>query len=284
MRQMIKYRSSRHAGADPATTPSQRRKGKVSFQGVAIREYNRILGDNPASDDGPPLGLDWEYTDVTRETNSAKAANLPKTLIHIDDYEQEAERRRRAQLTEICKLHEKEVKEILAFHKKEERRKRRANKGYGKDNDDSNASDDTLTEDQMKMLSAHWLKLQPLTAWERMEIILNETDCTRIDVEINDQQIRKTRKERRNTAASADSGVDEWRSMVEFFKRRYRRFKTGISKEKEQELLWESAKDYWSGGTSSCGSSNGSCSARSLRTSISSHLPSALKQVGNTAA
>ena len=45
----------------------KRRESRVRFHGVAIREFARSLGDNPATDDGPPLGLSWEFWDVKRE-------------------------------------------------------------------------------------------------------------------------------------------------------------------------------------------------------------------------
>jgi hypothetical protein len=34
---------------------------KISFDVVEIREYKRILSDNPATSSGPPVGLGWEY-------------------------------------------------------------------------------------------------------------------------------------------------------------------------------------------------------------------------------
>lgn len=35
---------------------------RISFDVVEIREYNRILSDNPATTNGPPVGLGWEYS------------------------------------------------------------------------------------------------------------------------------------------------------------------------------------------------------------------------------
>ena len=35
---------------------------KISFDCVEIREYNRILSDNPATTNGPPVGLGWNYS------------------------------------------------------------------------------------------------------------------------------------------------------------------------------------------------------------------------------
>mmetsp|Transcript_25323 Transcript_25323/g.53494 ORF Transcript_25323/g.53494 Transcript_25323/m.53494 type:complete len:251 (+) Transcript_25323:181-933(+) len=34
----------------------------VSFHSVAIREYDRTIGDNPSCRSGPPLSLDWNYS------------------------------------------------------------------------------------------------------------------------------------------------------------------------------------------------------------------------------
>lgn len=42
---------------DP-TSPTRR----ISFDVVEIREYNRILSDNPATSKGPPVGLGWNYS------------------------------------------------------------------------------------------------------------------------------------------------------------------------------------------------------------------------------
>lgn len=35
---------------------------RISFDVVEIREYNRILSDNPATTSGPPVGLGWKYS------------------------------------------------------------------------------------------------------------------------------------------------------------------------------------------------------------------------------
>ena len=51
-----------------------RNKKSVTFDSINIREYDVILGDNPACSDGPPLSLDWTFTESTSST--------------IDDYEE----------------------------------------------------------------------------------------------------------------------------------------------------------------------------------------------------
>ena len=35
---------------------------RISFDVVEIREYNRILADHPATSNGPPIGLGWNYS------------------------------------------------------------------------------------------------------------------------------------------------------------------------------------------------------------------------------
>lgn len=40
-------------------------KAKVGFTSVQIREYPRILGDNPSVSTGPPITLSWNYDEAT---------------------------------------------------------------------------------------------------------------------------------------------------------------------------------------------------------------------------
>ena len=45
------------------------KKGGLRFGSVHVREYNRTVGDHPdASDDGPPLTIDWEYVQLERQS------------------------------------------------------------------------------------------------------------------------------------------------------------------------------------------------------------------------
>lgn len=253
--------------ADPATTStrSARTRGRVQFHGVEVREYARSLAQNPAAEDGPPLGLDWEFRQVTVESKNP-ARKEPVTIIPIDDYEKETERKRRAKLMQMCKLRAESMKHILSMHNM---RMKSSRKKKHVDQDDSER---TLSEEQMRQLSAHWLKIQPLTGREREKIILQQTDCTKEDLENNEKVMRKLKNQRKHTAASAETGIDDWHAVIEFFKRRYRRFKTGITKQREQELLWEQAPEYWKNGGSV------STSARSLRSSLSSvHHDDAVK-------
>jgi len=51
------------------------RRGTITFGQVNIREYERVLGDNPSITSGPPLSIGWRYS--------------PSTLnMSIDDYEE----------------------------------------------------------------------------------------------------------------------------------------------------------------------------------------------------
>lgn len=263
--------SSRASKRKSSPSTSSSRKNRVQFHGVEVREYARSLGDNPSAEDGPPLGLDWDYKDMTREKNPIISETnnnyFPMAVIPIDDYEKDAERRRRAKLMQMCKLREKSMKQILGLNNKKKSRRRSKNSLFNDEKDDSSSSEHTLSEEQMRQLSAQWLKIQPLTAGEREKIILKHTDCTKAEIDDHESSMRKARRQRQSSTASAESGLDDWTAMLEFVKRRYRRLKSGISKDREQELLWEQANEYWMKGGSV---SSYSTSARSLRSSISS--------------
>ena len=43
------------------SSTNSRANRKVNFSSVTIREYPRILGDNPSCSCGAPLSLDWSY-------------------------------------------------------------------------------------------------------------------------------------------------------------------------------------------------------------------------------
>jgi len=38
---------------------------RVRFSSVKIREYDMILGDNPSSQCGPPVTIDWDYNEIS---------------------------------------------------------------------------------------------------------------------------------------------------------------------------------------------------------------------------
>jgi hypothetical protein len=45
------------------STIKPKKKHRVQFSNIEMRFYNRILGDNPAVEYGPPIQLDWSYND-----------------------------------------------------------------------------------------------------------------------------------------------------------------------------------------------------------------------------
>ncbi len=96
-------------------TAELRKKTRVKFSTVAIREYNRIVGDHPDCKVGPPMSISWEF------------AELP--VQGVDEFESNHKRRRNIRLTSITRknmlhhvfgipeseirLAEKEVQKIL---------------------------------------------------------------------------------------------------------------------------------------------------------------------------
>jgi hypothetical protein len=42
-------------------------KREVSFDRIIVREYGMVLGDNPSCSYGPPVQLDWHYTERPEE-------------------------------------------------------------------------------------------------------------------------------------------------------------------------------------------------------------------------
>jgi hypothetical protein len=56
---------------------------KIQFTDIRIRLYNRILGDNPAVTDGPPIQLSWEYMEKESQSIDDYEANrLPRRPRH----------------------------------------------------------------------------------------------------------------------------------------------------------------------------------------------------------
>ena len=61
--------------SDGNVPPNHNYPRSVSFAQVKIREYERVMGDNPSVRSGPPLSIGWRYVDEP-------------TSISIDDYEE----------------------------------------------------------------------------------------------------------------------------------------------------------------------------------------------------
>jgi hypothetical protein len=51
---------------------------KVSFQNVTIREYDLTLGDNPSVSYGPPVSLDWNYSEMKALSLDLYEGNRPQ--------------------------------------------------------------------------------------------------------------------------------------------------------------------------------------------------------------
>mmetsp|Transcript_12156 Transcript_12156/g.19652 ORF Transcript_12156/g.19652 Transcript_12156/m.19652 type:complete len:429 (+) Transcript_12156:22-1308(+) len=78
---------SRHSG-----TSNAKMRHNVSFHSVNVREYDRIVGDNPSCRSGPPLSLDWSYSKNTEknleefelERSTDRVKNIRK--LHVNKY------------------------------------------------------------------------------------------------------------------------------------------------------------------------------------------------------
>ena len=57
-----------------------KKTSRIQWGNIQIREYNRIVGDNPETIVGPPLTLDWQYNE--------------HELITIDEYEETRPKRK----------------------------------------------------------------------------------------------------------------------------------------------------------------------------------------------
>ena len=138
---------------------------RVSFNQIEIREYARCMGDNPATTDGPPLSIDWDY-------------NVAGTYA-VDEYE------------------------------------------------------DIRTTQRM----CHTASISRAI---REDILLTHTDVTKNEMKKTVEEIRVARFRRSMSVASRE--LDGWHRVRECVARRLRRLQTGISKKREQELLWENAQ------------------------------------------
>lgn len=69
--------------------PVKKKKKKVSFDAVEIREYPIVLSDNPASKYGPSLELGWDYrlATVVQPIGQKKERPIGEGPLRVDDYE-----------------------------------------------------------------------------------------------------------------------------------------------------------------------------------------------------
>jgi hypothetical protein len=74
----------------------------------------------------------------------------------------------------------------------------------------------------------------------RENILLSQTETTKKQIARMISQVRSSRHQRQTSVAMQD--LEEWHEAFEFIARRFRRFRKGITKEREQELLWEKAQ------------------------------------------
>ena len=73
---------------------------------------------------------------------------------------------------------------------------------------------------------------------KREEMLMNSGHSMKEISEVM-KKIEKSRRQRQSTLIMQE--FEDWYAFVELCKRRYKRWKTGISKQREQELLWENA-------------------------------------------
>jgi hypothetical protein len=76
----------------------------------------------------------------------------------------------------------------------------------------------------------------------REAILLQETDNTPQQIAAVMTSVRRSRSQRQHTVALMD--FEHWHELFETIGRRFRRFRSGVSKQREQELLWEGAQKH----------------------------------------
>jgi len=211
---------------------------------------------------GPPLGLDWDYQDVTTtlltttrtdtctsstdtgdgdvENGNGNTNTNTTTMIPIDDYEEESQQRRRSRINQFLKFQKKSQQQKQSQHSRIVQRRASTGNIYFKEYD-TIKDDHNLSDEQMKQLNARWLRIQPIPGKTRQRMLLEETTTTLEQIKEMNRSSRKLRQQRQSTIAMMETGLDDWQSLGEFLTRRFRRLRTGISKEREQELLWEQA-------------------------------------------
>lgn len=84
-----------------ASSSGPRMRRNVSFHSVDVREYDRIIGDNPSCRSGPPLSLDWSYSKESQKD--------------LDEYEIERSSSRVDQKSKLF-VNKYKRRNMLAFH------------------------------------------------------------------------------------------------------------------------------------------------------------------------
>jgi len=76
---------------DTFVAPKMKRVASiVSFQSVDVREYDRTLGDNPSCMSGPPISLDWSYSETTAVCiNEYEDKRTPKRILRMSKVKRE---------------------------------------------------------------------------------------------------------------------------------------------------------------------------------------------------
>lgn len=85
--------SDSNADEETTTTTPRRRASSVTFQEVQVREYERILGYNPACSDGPAIAIGWnvvsQQTVGVDEFLASKTQHRCRRQLYLDRCERE---------------------------------------------------------------------------------------------------------------------------------------------------------------------------------------------------
>ena len=76
----------------------------------------------------------------------------------------------------------------------------------------------------------------------RESILLEQTDATRRDIKAMRLEIEAARHQRKVSIATQE--FEEFNIMMQSIRRKLKRLKTGVSKKREEQLLWENAKEF----------------------------------------
>lgn len=82
----------------------------------------------------------------------------------------------------------------------------------------------------------HWKLMMPPAKREQM-LIANGTSKEEMQAVV--KEVKKAQRQRFESRESQD--LEAWYLFKETLQRRFKRWKTGVSKQREQELLWETA-------------------------------------------